>query len=90
MDAPQQNPKGYETASLLNKTQNLTGKLLTIHGSIDPVVVMQHNLSLIKSFVDNEKQMDFFVYPMHEHNVRGKDRVHLMTKVLDYVIENNK
>ncbi len=90
MDTPQQNPEGYETASLLNKTQNLTGKLMTIHGSIDPVVVMQHDLSLIKSFVDNEKQMDFFVYPMYEHNVRGKDRVHLMTKVLNYVIENNK
>lgn len=90
MDTPQQNPEGYETASLLNKTQNLTGKLLTIHGSVDPVVVMQHDLSLIKSFVDNGKQMDFFIYPMHEHNVRGKDRVHLMTKVLNYVIENNK
>ncbi|MGO3182581.1 MAG: DPP IV N-terminal domain-containing protein [Aequorivita sp.] len=90
MDTPEQNPEGYEKASLLNKTQNLTGKLLTIHGTVDPVVVMQHNLSLIKSFVDNEKQMDFFVYPMYEHNVRGKDRVHLMTKVLNYVIENNK
>ncbi|MEH6765521.1 MAG: DPP IV N-terminal domain-containing protein [Aequorivita antarctica] len=90
MDTPKQNPEGYETASLLNKTQNLTGKLLTIHGSIDPVVVMQHDLSLIKSFVENEKQMDFFVYPMHEHNVRGKDRVHLMTKVFNYVMENNK
>ncbi|QAA82751.1 S9 family peptidase [Aequorivita sp. H23M31] len=90
MDTPQQNPEGYEAASLLDKTQNLTGKLLTIHGSIDPVVVMQHDLSLIKSFVDNGKQMDFFIYPMHEHNVRGKDRLHLMTKVLNYVIENNK
>lgn len=90
MDTPVQNPEGYEKASLLNKTQNLTGKLLTIHGTVDPVVVMQHNLSLLKSFVDNEKQMDFFVYPMYEHNVRGKDRVHLMTKVLNYVIENNK
>jgi len=90
MDTPQQNPEGYEASSLLNKTQNLEGNLLTIHGSVDPVVVMQHNLSLIKSFVDNGKQMDFFIYPMHEHNVRGKDRVHLMTKILDYVIENNK
>lgn len=90
MDTPQQNAEGYQTASLLDKTQNLSGKLLTIHGSVDPVVVMQHNLSLIKSFVENEKQMDFFVYPMHEHNVRGKDRVHLMAKVLQYVLDNNK
>lgn len=90
MDTPQQNPKGYENASLLNKTDKLAGKLLTIHGTVDPVVVMQHNLSLIKSFVENGKQMDFFVYPMHEHNVRGKDRVHLMTKVLNYVLDNNQ
>lgn len=90
MDTPEQNPEGYEKSSLLNKTQNLTGKLLTIHGTVDPVVVMQHNLSLIKSFVDNEKQMDFFVYPLYEHNVRGKDRVHLMKKILNYVKANNK
>ena len=37
-----------------------------------------------------QKQVDFFAYPMHKHNVLGKDRVHLMTKVLNYVIENNK
>lgn len=90
MDTPEQNPKGYEAASLLNKTKNLKGNLLLIHGSVDPVVLMQHDLSLIKSFIENEKQVDFFIYPMHEHNVRGKDRVHLMTKVLNYVIDNNK
>ena len=89
MDTPEQNPTGYEEASLLNKTENLEGKLLLIHGSIDDVVVMQHSHSLIKSFVDNSKQVDFFVYPMHKHNVGGPDRVHLMEKVLTYILENN-
>jgi dipeptidyl-peptidase 4 len=89
MDTPEQNVEGYELASLLNKTQNLEGKLLLIHGSIDDVVVMQHSHALIKSFVDKGKQVDFFVYPMHKHNVGGKDRVHLMEKVLRYVLENN-
>lgn len=90
MDRPEENEAGYEAASLLNKTENLEGKLLLIHGSIDDVVVMQHSHSLIKSFIDKGKQVDFFVYPMHEHNVRGKDRVHLMQKVLTYILENNK
>lgn len=90
MDRPEENEEGYEAASLLNKTENLEGKLLLIHGSIDDVVVMQHSHSLIKSFIDKGKQVDFFVYPMHEHNVRGKDRVHLMQKVLTYILENNK
>jgi dipeptidyl-peptidase-4 len=65
------------------------GKLLLIHGTSDEVVVMQNNFSLFKKFVEAGKQMDFFASPMHKHNVIGKDRVHLMTKVLNYVIENN-
>lgn len=90
MDTPAQNGKGYEENRLMNYVEDLKGKLLLIHGTVDDVVVMQHNLSLVKAFVDAGVQMDFFPYPMHPHNVRGKDRVHLMTKVLNYVIENNK
>ena len=51
---------------------------------------MQHNFALVKKFVEAEKQVDFFPYPMHKQNVQGKDRVHLMKKVLDYIIGNNK
>jgi dipeptidyl-peptidase-4 len=29
--------------------------------------------------------VDFFDYPGHGHNVRGKDRLHLMEKVLRYI-----
>jgi dipeptidyl-peptidase-4 len=65
--------------------EGLEGDLLLIHGTIDNVVVMQHNLALVKAFVDAGIQMDFFPYPMHEHNVRGKDRIHLMRKVLTYI-----
>lgn len=90
MDMPEENKEGYEMASLMTHADKLEGKLLLIHGTIDNVVVMQHSLSLIEKFVELGVQMDFFPYPMHEHNVRGKDRVHLMTKVLNYVIENNK
>ena len=90
MDKPQQNEEGYEKSRLHNYVKNLKGKLLLIHGTVDDVVVMQHNLSLVKSFIDEGIQMDFFPYPMHPHNVRGKDRVHLMTKVLNYIEENNR
>ena len=90
MDRPEQNPEGYKNNSLLNYADKLKGDLLLIHGTVDDVVVMQHNLSLVKKFVDNGIQMDFFPYPMHKHNVGGKDRVHLMEKVLNYVIEKNK
>jgi len=89
MDRPEQNPNGYAGNSLLNYAGNLKGDLLLIHGTIDDVVVMQHNYALVKKFVDLGIQMDFFPYPMHKHNVTGKDRVHLIEKVLKYVIDNN-
>ena len=90
MDMPNENPKGYENASLLNYVKNLKGDLLLIHGTADDVVVMQHNYALIKKFVEAGVQVDFFPYPMHKHNVMGRDRVHLMEKVLTYILENNK
>ncbi|MCI4444300.1 MAG: DPP IV N-terminal domain-containing protein [Lentimicrobium sp.] len=90
MDTPAENQKGFDEASTLNYVNNLKGKLLLIHGTSDDTVVMQNNFALIKKFIEAEKQVDFFAYPMHKHNVTGKDRVHLMTKVLNYVIENNK
>lgn len=90
MDQPSENPEGYENSALTKYVGNLEGELLLIHGTSDDVVVMQHNLTLVKAFIEANIQMDFFPYPMHKHNVSGKDRVHLMQKVLDYVIDNNQ
>jgi dipeptidyl-peptidase-4 len=89
MDRWQDNEEGFERSRLHNYTQNLDGKLMIIIGSVDPVVVPQHTMTLLKSFVKKKKQVDFLTYPMHPHNVRGIDRVHLMRKVLDYVIDSN-
>lgn len=88
MDTPEQNPKGFEESSLLNYVSNLKGKLLMIHGTVDDVVVWQHSLQFVKKAVDEGILLDYFVYPGHPHNVRGKDRVHLMRKVTQYFDEN--
>ena len=90
IDQPQDNPDGYAKTSLIQKAKKLKDPLLLIHGTSDDVVVMQHNLSFVKACVEAGVQVDFFPYPMHKHNVRGKDRVHLMQKVLNYIIANNK
>ena len=90
MDTPESNPEGYVSSSLLPKAKNLKGKLLLIHGDIDPTVVVQHSMRFIKQCIDDGVQVDYFLYPQHEHNVGGKDRIHLMQKVLDYIEVNNK
>ena len=84
MDSPEKNKKGYDENNLLNYVDKLDGKLLMIHGADDDVVVWQHSMKLIKKSVDEGKQVDYFIYPGHPHNVRGKDRVHLMQKITDY------
>ncbi len=88
MDSPQDNKEGYEKNNLLNYVDKLKGKLLMIHGAQDPVVVWQHSIMYQKKAVDKGIQLDYYLYPGHEHNVLGKDRAHLMEKITNYFIEN--
>lgn len=84
MDTPQENPEGYEKTSVINKAKQLKGRLLVIHGAQDNVVVQQHSMEFINACITAGKQVDYFLYPTHEHNVRGKDRIHLNQKIADY------
>lgn len=84
MNTPETNKEGFDGNNLLDKVDNLKGKLLIIHGAQDDVVVWQHSMKLIRESVKAGKQIDYYVYPAHPHNVRGKDRVHLMQKITDY------
>ena len=84
MDNPAVNPEGYEKTSLINKAKDLKGKLLICQGAIDPVVVWEHSLSFIRECIKNNVQVDYFPYPCAEHNVMGKDRVHLHDKISMY------
>lgn len=88
MDTPQENPQGYANASLLNNVKGLKGDLLIIHSDYDVTVVWQNTLRFIQECVNNNIPVDYFIYPQHEHNVRGKDRIHLMTKITKYFDDN--
>jgi dipeptidyl-peptidase-4 len=84
MDMPQENPEGYKNTNIIDKAQKLKGRLLVIHGAQDNVVVQQHSMQFIQACIQAGKQVDYFLYPTHEHNVRGKDRYHLNQKIADY------
>ena len=84
MDTPQENPDGYAKTSLIGKAKDLKGKLLICQGAIDPTVLWQHSLNFIRECIKNNIQVDYFPYPRAEHNVRGRDRIHLKQKVSNY------
>jgi dipeptidyl-peptidase-4 len=88
MDTPKENPKGYETSSLLNHAGKVKGKFMLIHGTSDDVVVWQHTQSFLKKAIEAGVQLDYFIYPGHGHGVGGKDRLHLMRKMTDYFKAN--
>ena len=84
MGNPSENKAGYEKVSLINKAKDLKGKLLICQGAIDNVVVWEHSLSFIRECIKNNVQVDYFPYPCAQHNVMGRDRIHLMDKVTMY------
>jgi dipeptidyl-peptidase 4 len=86
MGTPQDNPEGYEKASLLSYIDQIQDntRILIMQGYQDNTVVPQHCLEFLRLCVEKKKNVDFFMYTNHEHNVRGKDRVELYKKIFRY------
>ncbi|MBO7622799.1 MAG: prolyl oligopeptidase family serine peptidase, partial [Bacteroidales bacterium] len=88
METEATNPEGFSETSLINKAKDLKGKLLICQGAIDNTCVWQHSLNFVRACIDANVQLDYFPYPLSEHNMTGKTRVHLMDKVTEY-FDNN-
>jgi dipeptidyl-peptidase-4 len=84
MDTPGTNPDGFAATSLIDKAKDLKGRLLICQGAVDNTVVWEHSLSFVQECIRQQVPLDYFPYPVAEHNVFGRDRVHLMDKVTDY------
>lgn len=87
MDTPETNPEGFELTSLMNRTQDVHGKLLICQGAIDNTVVWQHSLSFVQKCIMEGRQLDYFPYPCDEHNMNGKARDHLYDKITGWFTE---
>ena len=84
MDTPSENPDGYNNNNLTLKADKLKSRLLLIHDDEDRTVVMQHTLRFLQACVEAGSHPDLYVYPGHDHNVIGKDRVHLHEHITRY------
>lgn len=88
METEATNADGFKRTSLMKKVNDLKGKLLICQGAVDNTVLWQHSLNFVQECIRQQVQLDYFPYPIAEHNVYGKDRVHLMNKVTLYFDEN--
>lgn len=88
MGTPQNNPEGYANNTLINQAGKLKGKLLIIHDDQDDTVVPQMSYQFLKNSVKEGTYPDFMLYINHPHNVRGKDRNHLNTRIAQYFFDH--
>ena len=84
-----ENEAGYDSASVLNYTDKLEGKLLLVHGTGDDNVHSQNSIQLMDEFVKVDKQVDIILYANRNHGIRGGNTTfHLWTKITSYFMDN--
>jgi dipeptidyl-peptidase-4 len=74
MSTPQANPDGYAGTDVLNRLDNLTGRLLLMHGMADDNVVFENTTRLMDALQAKSIPFELMVYPGQRHGVRGNPR----------------
>ena len=89
MTTPQENPSGYDENSPIFHVDKLKGNFLLIHGSADDNVHVQNTMQMVEALVQANKQFEWMIYPDKNHGIYGGNtRLHLYTKMTNYIKEN--
>jgi dipeptidyl-peptidase-4 len=76
MGTPEDNPRGYEASSPLQKAGALEADLLLIHGTADDNVHLANTLTFVAALIKAGKPYALQVHPRQLHGFRPKeDRV---------------
>ena len=86
MQRPQENDRGYNTSSLMDKADRLQGQLLLIHSTADDNVHTQQTWLYIEKLIEAGKQFEMQMYPNKNHSILGdKTRLHLYTRCTEFL-----
>lgn len=86
MNTPQQNEKGYDIASALNKSQNVKSRLLIMSGTSDDNVHFYNTLKYTSKMNSEGKIFDMMALAGFEHSLRmGNARTQLYRKIVDFL-----
>tara|TARA_B100000575_G_C23135814_1_gene659799 strand:+ start:626 stop:2848 length:2223 start_codon:yes stop_codon:yes gene_type:complete len=88
MNTPQANKDGYDVGSAMTYADDLKGKLLVIHGTIDNNVHPGNTIQLIDALIEADKKFDLMMYPGNRHGIRGAAGRHYNKMRMNYLIEN--
>lgn len=88
MRRPQDNPQGYEKGSALTYADDLKGKLLLFHGTIDDNVHPSNTVQLVNKLIEHDKRFDMVFYPEYGHGIWGAGGRHLRSLSREYFADH--
>lgn len=89
MRTPQENSRGYQSSSVLNRAKALKGQVFVIHGSADDNVHPQNSYELFEEWVQNDIPFDMHLYTNRNHGIRGGNTsTYLYTQLYRYLQKN--
>lgn len=89
MGTPQNNAKGYADSDILNRLDNLHGRLLLLKGLSDDNVILANTTRLTSALQQRGVTFDMMEYPGQRHGIRGNDRrLQLWRTYLEFFARN--
>jgi dipeptidyl-peptidase-4 len=89
MRTPQENPKGYESSSLVPLAKQLHGRLLIVYGTYDDNVHPYNEMAFIDALIASGKKFEMMAYPMRKHGIADEAAtLHLYRLMLDFWKDN--
>lgn len=82
---PDENPRAYDSASVVTRAANLHGHLLVVHGTYDDNVQPQNTQAFFDALIKAGKPFEMMMYPMRKHDIGDRDaNVHLYRTMLEF------
>jgi dipeptidyl-peptidase-4 len=75
MSTPEANPEGYAISDAIPRLDNLTGRMLLMHGMADDNVILENSTRVIDALQAKSIPFELMLYPGQRHGVRGNDRL---------------
>jgi dipeptidyl-peptidase-4 len=89
MGTPANNAKGYAGSDILNRLDNLHGRLLMLKGLSDDNVILANTTRLTSALQQRGITFDMMEYPGQRHGIRGNDRqLQLWRTYLEFFARN--
>jgi dipeptidyl-peptidase-4 len=74
MSTPEDNEAGYAASDVVDQLDDLTGRLLLLHGMADDNVILENSTRVIDALQVKSIPFELMLYPGQRHGVRGNER----------------